>query len=58
MNSTIKRLSKSIAEDPKRTFRVDSQDLYALLVTLRGKNVAQEDIDRVRKAFPILWDEN
>jgi len=54
---TIKHLSKSLSADPKRTFNVSTQDIYALLVTLRGKNVDQEDIDRVRNAFPILWDE-
>jgi ParB-like chromosome segregation protein Spo0J len=55
--ATIKRLSSSISADPKRTFKVSTEDLYALVLTLRGKNVDQENIDRVRKAFPILWDE-
>jgi hypothetical protein len=55
--ATIKRLSSSISTDPKRTFKVSTADLYALVLTLRGKNVDQENIDRVRKAFPILWDE-
>lgn len=55
IHSTIKHLSKSLTSDPKRTFKVNSQDLYALLVTLQGKNVDQEQIDRVRKAFPVLW---
>ncbi|MGR9046825.1 MAG: ParB/RepB/Spo0J family partition protein [Gammaproteobacteria bacterium] len=56
--TTIKRLSKSLDDDPKRTFKVSTRDLYALLITLRGKNVDQEDIERVRKAFPILWEES
>ena len=55
IHSTIKHLSKSMRSHPKRTFKVNSHDLYALLVTLQGKNVDQEQIDRVRKAFPILW---
>ncbi len=55
---TIKHLSKSLDSDPKRTFKVSTQDIYALLVTLRGKNVEQEDIDRVRDAFPMLWDDS
>ena len=54
---TIKHLSKSLSSDSKRTFKVSTHDLYALLVTLQGKNVDQEDIDRARNAFPILWDE-
>jgi ParB-like chromosome segregation protein Spo0J len=56
--TTLKRLSNSLNTDPKRTFKVNTQDLYALLVLLRGKNVDQEQIDRVRKAFPIMWDDN
>lgn len=55
--TTIKRLSSSLSRDPKRTFKVSTEDIYALVVTLRGKNVDQENIDRVRKAFPILWDD-
>jgi hypothetical protein len=56
--TTIKRLSNSLSSDPKRTFKVSSEDLYALLVTLRGKNVEQEHIERARKAFPVLWEES
>ena len=56
--TTIKRLSKSLSSNPKHTFKVSTHDLYALLVTLQGKNVEQEHIDRVRKAFPVLWDDN
>jgi ParB family chromosome partitioning protein len=55
--AAIKRLSNSISVDPKRTFKVSAEDLHALVLTLRGKNVDQKNIDRVRKAFPILWDE-
>ena len=57
LQKTIKHLSKSLSSDPKRTFKVNTQDLYALLVTLQGKNVDQKDIDRVRHAFPVLWDD-
>jgi len=56
-SKTIKHLSKSLGSEPKRTFKVNTQDLYALLITLQGKNVDQQDIDRVRNAFPVLWDE-
>lgn len=55
MHSTIKHLSKSLSKNPKRSFKVTTHDLYALLVTLQGKNVDQEQIDQVRKAFPVLW---
>ncbi|MDX8126427.1 ParB N-terminal domain-containing protein [Methylomonas sp. OY6] len=56
-HTTIKRLSNSVKTDPKRTFKVSTQDIYALVLTLRGKNVDQEAIERVRKAFPVLWDD-
>jgi ParB family chromosome partitioning protein len=54
--ATLKRLSKALDTEPKRTFKVNSHDLYALLVTLHGKNVDPEHIERARKAFPVLWD--
>ncbi len=57
MQKTIKRLSKSLDTNPKRTFKVSTEDVYALLITLQGKNVDQENIDRVRNAFPMLWDD-
>jgi hypothetical protein len=52
------RLSNSLNSEPKRTFKVSTQDLYALLVTLRGKNVDHEHIDRVCKGFPVMWDDS
>ena len=55
--ATIKRLSSVMNADPKRTFKISTEDLYALVLTLRGKNVDPKNIDRVRKAFPILWDD-
>lgn len=57
MHKTIKRLSRSLSSEPHRTFKVNTEDLYALIVTLQGKQVDQELIDRARKAFPVLWDE-
>lgn len=57
LQKTIKQLSKSLETKPKSSLTVSTQDLYALLVTLRGKDVEQQDIDRVRNAFPMLWDD-
>ena len=54
---TIKRLSKVVSSEPKRSYKVSNHDIYALLVTLRGKDVDQEQIDRAKKAFPMLWDD-
>jgi hypothetical protein len=53
--STIKRLSESVAKEPKRTYKVDTRDIYSLIVTLHGKKVEEEHVERVRKAFPLLW---
>jgi len=55
--STVKRLSLWMEKAPKRTFKVNSADLYALLITLNGKNVDPETLDRARQAFPVLWDD-
>ncbi len=57
LQKTIKQLSKSLKSTPKQTLKINTHDVYSLLVTLRGKEVDQQDIDRVRKAFPMLWDE-
>lgn len=54
--ATLKRLSSSMNANPKRTFNISTADLYALIMTLHGKNVDPENIERARKAFPILWD--
>jgi ParB family chromosome partitioning protein len=55
--TTVKRLSMWMEKAPKRTFKVNAADLYALLITLNGKNVDPEQLDRARQAFPVLWDE-
>jgi len=57
LRTTLKRVSGALATEPTRAFKVTTQDLYALLVTLQGRNVEQEHIDRVRKAFPVLWED-
>ncbi len=54
--STLKRLSASIKSAPEQSLQVTTGDLYALLITLRGKNVAQADLERARKVFPMLWE--
>ncbi|MGR8931741.1 MAG: ParB/RepB/Spo0J family partition protein [Gammaproteobacteria bacterium] len=56
--STIKRLSARIKSNPQQTLKVSTEDLYALLVTLRGKNVEDVALERARKAFPMLWDDH
>lgn len=57
LQSTIKHLAKTLDASPKQSLTVSTQDIYALLVTLRGKNVEQDILERTRKAFPMLWQE-
>jgi ParB-like chromosome segregation protein Spo0J len=55
LQKTIKYLSKSLESAPEQSFNVNTQDIYSLLVTLRGKDVPEQDLNRVQKAFPMLW---
>lgn len=55
LKKTIKHLSKSLDTETNRTFKVNKQDIYALLLTLQGKDVEPKEIERVRHAFPMLW---
>jgi ParB-like chromosome segregation protein Spo0J len=54
---TLKRLNRTMNEQPRRKFTLDSADLYALALALRGKNVEQERLERLRKVLPVLWDD-
>lgn len=51
-----RRLGRQLAKDPKATYTVSAQDLYALLAVLAGKGGAEREqhLDRVRKVFPEL----
>lgn len=54
--ATLKRLKKSLDEDASsRTYTIDTRDLYALIVALQGRGVDDEHLERVRRAFPVLW---
>ncbi len=55
--TTIKRLTKSVAAEPERTYTLSTTDIYSLVLALRGKNVEQEHLDRVKQALPILWED-
>ena len=54
--SAIARFSKTMEEKPRRLFTVAVEDMLALVLALQGKNVKEEHIERVRKAFPGLVD--
>jgi ParB family transcriptional regulator, chromosome partitioning protein len=54
--SAIVSFSKSAAEKPRQTLTVEIEDLLALIVTLQGKEIREEYIERVKKAFPGLVD--
>lgn len=55
LQKTIKHLSKSLQSAPQQNIAVNTKDLYALLVTLRGKDVPEQELERAKKAFPMLW---
>ncbi|MCH9698891.1 MAG: ParB N-terminal domain-containing protein [Gammaproteobacteria bacterium] len=57
LQTTINRLSKKLDKNSKSRIEITHQDLYELLLTLQGKSVEQAQIDKVRKAFPMLWDQ-
>jgi len=52
--SAIGNISKVIKEKPQHHYTVKAEDLYALMVTLQGKNYTAEHLERVRAAFPGL----
>jgi hypothetical protein len=52
--SAIGNISKVIKEKPQQHYTVKAEDLYALMVTLQGKNYTAEHLERVRAAFPGL----
>jgi ParB family chromosome partitioning protein len=52
--SAIARFSKAVEEKPRRQVTVAMEDILALVLALQGKNVTDEHIDRVKKAFPGL----
>ncbi|MGB7566795.1 MAG: ParB/RepB/Spo0J family partition protein [Chitinivibrionales bacterium] len=52
--SAIGHIAKVIEEKPSQTFTIHAEDLYALMVTLQGKNYKSEHLERIKKAFPGL----
>ena len=57
LRTTLKRLSSRLETESGRTFKITTRDVYALLVTVQGRDVEQAYIDQVRTAFPMLWDD-
>lgn len=51
----ISRISKIMEAQPAYTVTLDINDLYSLLITLQGRNVDQQHIERLKKAVPILY---
>ena len=52
--SAIGNISKVIKEKPQHHYTVKAEDLYALMVTLQGKNYTAKHLEHVRAAFPGL----
>jgi len=55
--TAIGRISKVVQKQPQKVYTVEGEDILALMKTLQGKDFAQDDLDRVKKAFPGLMEE-
>ena len=55
--SALGRLTKAMEMKEVRTFTLDIKDLYALLHTLQGKKIDEEDVRRIKKSVPVLFEE-
>jgi ParB family chromosome partitioning protein len=53
----IKRLSKAFKQNPKRHYSVDLEELLCLFMVMWGKEYTESHVERVRRAFPGLMDE-
>lgn len=57
MQKAVKRLSESAEKQPKARYTVSHADLLALLSVLKGKQYSDEQLERVRSAFPGLMED-
>lgn len=55
--TAIGRISKAVQKQPQKLYTVEGEDILALMKTLQGKDFQQNDVDRVKKAFPGLIEE-
>jgi ParB family chromosome partitioning protein len=53
----IKRLNEAFKQNPKRHYSVDLEQLLCLFMVLWGKEYTESHVERVRRAFPGLMDE-
>lgn len=53
----IKRLSEAFKQNPKRHYSVDLEELLCLFMVLWGKEYTESHVERARRAFPGLMDE-
>jgi ParB-like chromosome segregation protein Spo0J len=53
----IKRLTEQSKKTPKRHYSVDLEELLCLFMVLWGKEYTESHVERVRRAFPGLMDE-
>lgn len=55
VHAATRNLAKHLKTGNGAQYTVDSHDLYALLLVLRGKDVEDEHVDRVKRRFPVLF---
>lgn len=57
MQKAVKRLAACAEKQPKTRYSVTHADLLALLSVLKGRTYSDEQLERVRSAFPALMEE-
>jgi hypothetical protein len=53
----IKRLTKQFEKNPKTQYTFDVEDVLSLFMVLWGKEYTESHVERVRRAFPGLMNE-
>ena len=56
VKKAVRRLGKHIEANPKSSYTIDAEDLFALLMLLDGGGSEEKYVERVRKKFPGLLD--
>jgi len=53
----MKRLREAFKQNPKRHYSIDLEELLCLFMVLWGKEYTESHVEKVRRAFPGLMDE-
>ena len=56
VKKAVRRLTKHMEANPKASYTIDAEDLFALLMLLDGGGSEEKYMERVRRKFPALLD--